>query len=103
VPAPDARQPPPVLEAWEHIKTNVTRLQDSPRQNRLCWVSQKHAEEWPCRRRLQASGAEAMPLVKDTPMAREIDSRNFVNRICVAVMCSYAVQQQARGSRAVTE
>jgi hypothetical protein len=44
-----------------------------PGHDRLRWLSQKRAEKRSCIRRSKARESEAMPLVKRTPMALEMD------------------------------
>jgi hypothetical protein len=53
----------------------------SPRQNRLCWLSQKRPEKRSHIQRSKAKETESIPLVKCPRMALEIDRRDLTNRV----------------------
>ena len=52
-----------------------------PRQNRLCWLIQKRAEEQSCLQCLMARESEYTPLLKLTSRALEIDRHELTNRV----------------------
>jgi hypothetical protein len=54
---------------------------DKPRHDRLCWLSQKHAQRRSRIRRVEARETEAMPLGKRTLVVLDIDCRDLTNRV----------------------
>jgi hypothetical protein len=86
----------------------ASRLLCKHSHDRLCWVIQKSVDQRSCLLRLKASEAESIPPVQLTPMALEIDHRDFTNSVhCDGVVTRASIGigsaafrgEQAWGSR----